>query len=89
MAGGSVLLGLLLMIARPGAPAQLVGLLSLLSGLILGAVGLPGLPLVAELTAGVLLLAGAMVGGVFLLRIRARFDEVDPGPLDRLGGARR
>ncbi len=82
-----VLLGQLMMIVRPAAPAQLVGFLSLLSGLILGIVGVPGMRLAVELAVAVLVLAGAAVAGVYLLRIRARFEEVDAGRLERLGGA--
>ena len=84
-----VLLGLLLMVVRPAAPAQLIGWLSLQSGLILAAVGLPGLPLVVELALAVLLLAGAAAAGLVLLRIRDRFDSVDASLLERLGGAGR
>ena len=69
--------------------AQLIGWLSLQSGLILAAVGLPGLPLVVELALAVLLLAGAAAAGLVLLRIRDRFDSVDASLLERLGGAGR
>ena len=81
-----VLLGLLMMVARPTAPAQLVGFLSLQSGLILAAVGVRGMRLVVELSVAVLVLAGAAVAGVFLVRIRERFDTVDASGLDRPGG---
>lgn len=59
-----LLLGQLMMIVRPATPARLVGFLSLLSGLILGVVSVPGLRLAVELSAGVLMLAGAAVAGV-------------------------
>jgi hydrogenase-4 component E len=84
-----VLLGQLMMIVWHGAPAQVVGFLSMVSGLLLGAAGVRGMPLVPWLAAALLALAGAAVGGVFVLRLRARFEDAEAGGLDRLGRARR
>jgi hydrogenase-4 component E len=76
-----VLLGLLTMIARRNALAQVIGFLSLENGLILAAVGIEGLPLVAELSIAVLVLLACVVCGVCFFRIRERFDSVDVGHL--------
>lgn len=78
-----VLLGLLMMTTRRTALTQVVGFLSLENGLALAAVGGRGLPLVAELSVGVLVLAGVAVFGVFFFRIRDRFDTLDLSRLRR------
>ena len=84
-----LLLGQLMMLVWRAAPAQLVGFLSMLSGPILGAACMRGMPLLAPFSAAALALAGATAGAVFVLRIRARFDDAEASGLDRLGRARR
>ena len=84
-----VLLGQLMMITRRTALTQVVGFMSVENGLILGAVGVQGMPLVVELSVAVLVLVGAVVFGVFFFRIRDRFDSLDISHLDRVGGAHR
>jgi hydrogenase-4 component E len=84
-----VLLGMLTMITRRNALAQVVGFLSLENGLILAIVGIAGMPLVVELSTAVLVLVALVVFGVFFLRIRERFDSADVSPIDRLGEAHR
>jgi hydrogenase-4 component E len=84
-----VLLGLLMMITRRNALTQVVGFLSLENGLILAAVGIEGMPLVVELSSAVLVLLAFVVFGVFFFRIRERFDTLDVGRLDEIGGAHR
>lgn len=84
-----VLLGLLMMITRRSAFIQVIGFLSLENGLILAAVGIEGMPLVVELSVGVLVLVAFAVFGSFLVRLRARFDSLDTAHLDRVGGAHR
>lgn len=84
-----VLLGHLMMITRRSALTQVIGFMSIENGLILGAVGVRGMPLVVELTVAVLVLVGAVVFGVFFFRIRERFDSLDDSHLDRVGEAHR
>lgn len=61
-----LLLGLLMMVTRRGAVPQLVGLASLENGLVLAAVGIPGMPLVPALSAAGLVLVGAVLAGALL-----------------------
>jgi hydrogenase-4 component E len=84
-----VLLGHLMLITRRTALTQVVGFMSIENGLILGAVGVRGMPLVVELSVAVLVLVGAVVFGVFFFRIRERFDSLDDSHLDRVGEAHR
>ncbi len=84
-----VLLGLLMMITRRNAVSQVIGFMSLENGLILAAVGARGMPFVVEISVAFSLLIALIVIGVFLFRIRERFDSVDLGALDRFREARR
>lgn len=84
-----VMLGLLVMITRRSAVTQVIGFLSLENGLILAAVGVAGMPLVVELSIAVLVMLAFIVFGVFVFRIRERFDSVDVSHLDRVGGLHR
>jgi hydrogenase-4 component E len=84
-----VLLGLLMMVTRRSALTQVIGFMSLENGLILAAIGVAGMPLVVELSVAVLVLVAFIVFGVFFFRIRARFDSLDVGHLDRVGDAHR
>ncbi len=84
-----VLLGLLMMISRHTAFTQVIGFMSLENGLILAAVSVDGMPLVVELSVGVLVLVAFVVFGTFFLRIRAQFDSLDVAHLDRIGSAHR
>jgi hydrogenase-4 component E len=84
-----VLLGQLMMITRRSALTQVVGFMSIENGLILGAVGVQGMPLVVELSVAVLVMVGAVVFGVFFFRIRDSFESLDDSHLDRVGGAHR
>jgi hydrogenase-4 component E len=92
-----VLLGMLMVISRKNALTQVVGLMSLENGLILAAISVAGMPLVVELSTAGLVLMLAFVAGLFVLRIRERFDTIDvahlqahrgeavavgPGPVD-------
>ena len=80
-----VLLGLLMMITRRTAISQVIGFLSMENGLILAAVGVAGMPLVVEISGAFLVLAIFFVFGVFVFRIRERFDSLDVSHLDRVG----
>jgi hydrogenase-4 component E len=84
-----VLLGLLMMITRRNAVSQVVGFMSLENGLILAAAGARGMPLVVEISVAFSVLVAFIVIGVFLFRIRERFDTVDVQALDAARGEQR
>ena len=84
-----VLLGLLMMVTRRNAVSQVVGFMSLENGLILAATGAKGMPLVVEISVAFSILIAFIVIGIFLSRIRERFDSVDIEALDRARGERR
>ncbi len=81
-----VLLGFLMMITRRNAVSQVIGFISLENGLVLAATGARGMPLVVEITAGFSVLIAFIVIGIFLFRIRERFDTVDLQALDMSRG---
>ena len=81
-----VLLGLLMMVSRRNAISQVVGLMSIENGLILAAAGAKGMPLVVEISVAFSVLVAFIVIGIFLFRIRERFDTVDVQALDRFRG---
>ena len=83
-----VLLGLLMMVTRRNAVSQIVGFMSLENGLILAATGAKGMPLVVEISVAFSVLVAFIVIGVFLFRIRERFDTVDVEALDEARGER-
>jgi hydrogenase-4 component E len=72
-----VLLGLLMMVTRRNAVSQVVGFMSLENGLVLAATG------------AFSILIALIVIGIFLFRIRERFDTVDVQALDLYRGERR
>lgn len=84
-----VLLGLLMMVTRRNAVSQVIGFMSLENGLVLAATGAKGMPLVVEISVAFSVLIAFIVIGIFLFRIRERFDTVDVGALDRFRGERR
>jgi hydrogenase-4 component E len=84
-----LLLGLLMMVTRRNAVSQIVGFMSLENGLILAATGARGMPLVVEISVAFSVLVAFIVIGVFLFRIRERFDSVDLQALDEFRGERR
>jgi len=81
-----VLLGLLMMVTRRNAVSQVVGFMSLENGLVLAATGAKGMPLVVEISVAFSILIAFIVIGIFLFRIRERFDTVDVQVLDRFRG---
>jgi hydrogenase-4 component E len=83
-----VLLGLLMMVTRRNAVSQIVGFMSLENGLVLAATGAKGMPLVVEISVAFSVLVAFIVIGVFLFRIRERFDSVDVGALHKSRGDR-
>jgi hydrogenase-4 component E len=84
-----VLLGLLMMVTRRNAVGLVVGFMSLENGLVLAATGARGMPLVVEFSVAFSVLIAFIVIGVFLFRIRERFETVDVEALDRFRGERR
>lgn len=84
-----ILLGLLMMVTRRNAVTQVVGFMSLENGLILAAAGAQGMPLVVEITVAFSVLIAMIVIGVFLFRIRERFDTVDTEAIDSFRGETR
>jgi hydrogenase-4 component E len=83
-----VLLGLLMMVTRRNAVSQIVGFMSLENGIILAATGAKGMPLVVEISVAFSVLVALIVIGVFLFRIRERFDSVDIQAIDEHRGER-
>lgn len=83
-----LLLGLLVMVTRRNAVGQVVGFMSLENGLVLAATGAKGMPLVVEISVAFSILIAFIVIGIFLFRIRERFDTVDVHALDLRRGER-
>ena len=81
-----VLLGLLMMVTRRNAVSQVIGFMSLENGLVLAATGAKGMPLVVEISVAFSVLIAFIVIGIFLFRIRERFDTVDVAALDSRRG---
>ena len=81
-----VLIGLLMMVTRRNAVSQVVGFMSLENGINLAATGARGMPLVVEISVAFSILIAFIVIGIFLFRIRERFDTVDVGALDQARG---
>jgi hydrogenase-4 component E len=83
-----VLIGLLVMTTRRNAVSQVAGFMALEDGINLAATGARGMPLVVEISVAFSVLVAFIVIGIFLFRIRERFDTVDVGGLDRFRGGR-
>src|SRR6202162_3108118 len=83
-----ILLGLLMMVSRRNAVSQVVGFMSLENGLVLAATGARGMPLVVEISVAFSILIAFIVIGIFLFRIRERFDTIDVSALDQSRGGR-
>lgn len=81
-----LLLGVLMMATRRTAIPQVVGLIAVENGLLLGAVGIAGLPLLLELSIAALVLVLVLVAGVFALLMRTRLDSLDVTLLGRHRG---
>ena len=84
-----ILLGLLIMVSRRYAVTQVIGFMSIENGLILAATGARGMPLIVEISVAFSILVAFIVIGIFLFRIRERFDTVDSYALDQFRGERR
>jgi hydrogenase-4 component E len=80
-----VLLGMLLMIARKKAVAQVIGFMSIENGLFFSAVvSTYGMPLIVELGVAFDVLVAAILFGVFFFHMRESFDTLDVDQLTRL-----
>lgn len=83
-----VLIGLLLMIARKKAVAQVIGFMSIENGLFFAAVvSTYGMPLIVELGIAFDVLVAAILFGVFFLHMRESIDSLDVDRLNRLSEA--
>jgi hydrogenase-4 component E len=83
-----LLIGLLMMVTRRNAVSQIAGFMSMENGIVLAATGAQGMPLVVEISVAFSILIAFIVIGIFLFRIRERFDTVDDQALDRFRGER-
>jgi hydrogenase-4 component E len=81
-----LLLGMLVMVTRQNAVSQVIGFMALENGLVLAATGAKGMPLVVEISVAFSILIAFIVIGIFLFRIRERFDSVDIAVLDMSRG---
>lgn len=80
-----VLLGLLLMITRRHAVAQVVGFMSMENGLFFAAVASTrGMPMVVELGIAFDVLVAAVIFGVFFFQIRSSIDSLNVDRLNKL-----
>lgn len=80
-----VLIGLLMMVFRQQAVAQVLGFMSMENGLFLSAVSsTAGMPLVVELGVAFDVLVAMILFGVFFFQIRESIDTLDVDRLNRL-----
>lgn len=80
-----VLIGLLMMVARQQAVAQVLGFMSMENGLFLSAISSTGgMPLVVELGVAFDVLVAMVLFGVFFFQIRESIDTLDVDRLNRL-----
>ena len=80
-----VLIGLLMMVVRQQAVAQVLGFMSMENGLFLAAVSATaGMPLVVELGVAFDVLVAMVLFGVFFFQIRESIDSLDVDRLNRL-----
>ena len=80
-----VLIGLLMMVVRTQAVAQVLGFMSMENGLFLAAVSATGgMPLVVELGVAFDVLVAMVLFGVFFFQIRESIDSLDVDRMNRL-----
>jgi len=80
-----VLLGMLLMITRRRAMAQVIGFMSMENGLFFaGVASTYGMPMIVELGIAFDVLVAAILFGVFFFQMRASIDSLDVSRLNRL-----
>ena len=68
------------------AVAVVVGLVLALTGLILAAVGVAGMPLVVEMSVAFSVMVAFIIFGIFLFHIRERFDTLDMQKIESFRG---
>jgi len=79
------LLGMLLMCARKSAVAQVIGFMSMESGIFFAAVvSTYGMPLIVELGVAFDILVASILFGVFFFHLRDSFGSLDVGQFNRL-----
>ena len=82
------LLGMLLMCARKSAVAQVIGFMSMESGIFFAAVvSTYGMPLIVELGVAFDVLVASILFGVFFFHLRDSFGSLDVGQFNRLSEA--
>jgi hydrogenase-4 component E len=82
------LLGMLLMCARKSAVAQVIGFMSMESGIFFAAVvSTYGMPLIVELGVAFDILVAAILFGVFFFHLRDSFGSLNVGQFNRLSEA--
>ena len=82
------LLGMLLMIARKSAVAQVIGFMSMESGIFFAAVvSTYGMPLIVELGLAFDILVASILFGVFFFHLRDSFGSLNVGQFNRLSEA--
>jgi len=80
-----VLIGLLMMVFRQQAVAQVLGFMSMENGLFFAATSATyGMPMVVELGIALDVLIGVLILGVFMFQIREQFDSLDIHHLEKL-----
>jgi hydrogenase-4 component E len=80
-----ILLGMLLMVSRSKAVAQVVGFMSIENGLFFAAVvSTYGMPMIVELGIAFDVLVAMVLFGVFFFQIRASIDTLDVDRMNRL-----
>ncbi|OGW59368.1 MAG: formate hydrogenlyase [Nitrospirae bacterium RBG_16_64_22] len=81
----TVMLGLLMMITRRHAVAQVIGFLAMENGLFFAATSATyGMPMVVELGVALDILIAALIFGVFFFQIRTTFESLDLSKMARL-----
>ena len=66
--------------------SQVIGFMSIENGLILAATGAKGMPLVVEISVAFSILIALIVIGMFLFRIRERFETSTSTPCTSIRG---
>jgi len=80
-----ILIGMLMIITRRKAVAQVIGFMSMENGLFFAAVvATYGMPMVVELGVAFDVLVAAILFGIFFLQIRAGIGSLDVDRLNRL-----
>ncbi len=71
-------------LAHALAAVMLLCAFALLSQRRLAAIGMPGMPFIAELSVALLVLAGLLVAGVFVFQLREHFETLDLSGIEEI-----